>query len=142
MARILVVDDLPGMRAIAAIILRSAGHEVETAGGGREALARMQEQQPDLLLLDLNMPEVNGFQVLEALRQSAVPPVPVVVFSAVDDSESRLRAAELGAVGFVAKRAADAFTLRQEIEQHVGVAGQSVATPNGGGLEAGRSHMA
>ena len=124
MARILVVDDVPGMRAIAAIILRSAGHEVETAEGGREALARIEQARPDLVLLDLNMPEVDGFTVLETLRGKATrPPMPVVVFSAVDDAESRMRAAQLGAAGFVTKRAADALTLRQEIDQHVKGAG-------------------
>ena len=118
--RVLVVDDMPGMRAVAAIILRSAGYEVETAAGGREALSRVKHARPDLVLLDLNMPDVDGFEVLQALRgEQARPPMPVVVFSGVDDSVSRLRAAALGAAGFVTKRAADAFVLRQEVDQHI-----------------------
>ena len=120
MARILVVDDLPGMRAIATVVLRSAGHEVETAAGGREALERIEDQPPDLVLLDLDMPEVDGFKVLESLCVRGLrPPMPVIIFSAVDDARSLLRAAELGAAGFITKRGADAFTLRQEIERHV-----------------------
>lgn len=125
--RILVVDDAPGMRAVAAIILRSAGYEVETAGGGREAMAKIEHARPDLVLLDLNMPEVDGFEVLEALRGDALrPQMPVVIFSAVDDIESRLRAAQLGAAGFVTKRAAEAFVLRREVDQHVADGGTAI----------------
>jgi CheY-like chemotaxis protein len=120
MAKVLVVDDIPGMRAIGALVLRMAGHDVETASNGREALGKVAALKPDLILLDLSMPEMDGFQVLAALRGAASrPPMPVVIFSGVDDAQTRLRAAELGAAGFVTKRAADAFSLRHEVDQHI-----------------------
>ncbi len=117
MARILVVDDVPGMRALTATLLRYAGHEADTAAGGRQALEKVYKHPPDLLLLDLSMPDVDGFAVLEHLCRhcNGSPPVPVVIFSANDDDESRRRAMELGAVGYVLKGDTDNDAILEEV---------------------------
>jgi CheY-like chemotaxis protein len=109
------------MRALTATILRYAGHQAETASNGSQALEKLDAHRPDLMLLDLTMPEMDGFEVLERLckRGHGRPPVPVVIFSALDDQATRSRVAELGASGFIAKSASDAEILRQEVALHV-----------------------
>ena len=75
-SRILVVDDDPEMRALLRSILEGAGHLVETAGSGATALEAFAERRPDLLVLDLAMPEMDGWAVLERLQgQGRLPPV-------------------------------------------------------------------
>lgn len=106
MARVLVVDDLPEMRKVAAMLVRAAGHEAATADGGARALAVITQDPPDVILLDLSMPEVDGFDVLEALQErerSGNPPISVVVLSALDDEKSRARATALGAAQYLVK---------------------------------------
>jgi two-component system OmpR family response regulator len=109
------------MRAIAAATLRFAGHQAETAADGRQALEKVERTRPDLLLLDLTMPEMDGFEVLERLRTQGGgrPPMPVLVFSSRDDTETRLRVAELGACGFVSKGATDLDSLRAQVSAHL-----------------------
>ena len=102
MACILVVDDLPGLRALTAALLRAAGHQVHTAGGGREALAIARSCHLDLILLDLEMPDMNGLEVLKRLKERGVR-VPVVVFTGMQDAAGRERAQELGATRVVLK---------------------------------------
>ena len=106
MARVLVVDDLPEMRKVAAMLVRAAGHEAATADGGAKALEVITQNPPDVILLDLSMPEVDGFDVLEALQErerSGKAAISVVVLSALDDEKSRVRATELGAAQYLVK---------------------------------------
>jgi len=81
--RILVVDDEADIRVLIADILEAAGHDVETAADGDEALFLLEQVQPDLILLDLMMPKVDGREVIEAIRaNSANRHLPIVVVSA------------------------------------------------------------
>src|SRR5687768_14875237 len=92
MARVLVVDDMPDMRRVWALMLVAAGHEAITVSDGSAALTVISESPPDLVLLDLTMPEFDGFHVLETLQKrerSGSPVPPVVVVSALDDERSR-----------------------------------------------------
>jgi DNA-binding response OmpR family regulator len=74
MPRILVIDDSPDLALIMRMQLERAGHEVITAENGRRGLRRFFEDRPDLVILDLRMPELDGWQTLERLRDlSAVP---------------------------------------------------------------------
>ena len=103
-AQILVVDDNEDNRDMLARRLRRMGHAVIEAENGRVALDRLRQQPFDLVLLDIMMPEVNGFQVLEQVRQ--VPEwrhIPVVVISALDDLDSVVRCVELGAEDYLFK---------------------------------------
>lgn len=97
-ARILVVDDIEANRDLLVRRLRRDGHATETATNGREALDRLAAGGFDLMLLDLMMPEMNGYEVLERMRASTdLCHVPVIVISALDDSESVIKGIELGA---------------------------------------------
>jgi CheY-like chemotaxis protein len=80
MARILVVDDEPETRLTVEKMLRSAGHEVVLAGGGREGLQQFRANPPDLFIVDLFMPELDGLEAILALRRE-FPGVKVIAMS-------------------------------------------------------------
>ena len=104
MARILVVDDTEAIRLGLSLLLKRSGHEPVCAPGGAEALALLKQGRPDLILLDLSMPEVDGIEVLEELREwPEMAGVPVVVYSAVTDETIRKQAMKLGAAEFIEK---------------------------------------
>ena len=102
--RILVVDDQPAnLRTLAALLSR-VGHEVATAANGDDALALAGELCPDLILLDMMMPGMDGFAVLAELRQQpSLQGVPVVFLTAAHDRDLLLRAFGGGAVDYVTK---------------------------------------
>ena len=102
MAKILVADDSWLIRQMVGKVLKANGHEVEEVVNGREALERATAEPPDCILLDLLMPELSGFEVLEGLRQQKLA-VPVVVLSADIQDTSRNRCLELGASQFLNK---------------------------------------
>ena len=97
MAVIFVVDDYEVHREALRSFLRRRGHEVVTAADGAEALEQLKTRRPDLMVLDLWMPNVDGLAVLTALRDSGDAPVPVIVTTATTDGETLRRASELGA---------------------------------------------
>jgi serine phosphatase RsbU (regulator of sigma subunit) len=99
-----VVDDVEANRDVLARRLRQQGHRVEIAQNGREALGRMREADFDLVLLDIMMPEMDGYQVLERLRADpALGHIPVIMISAVDEIDSVVRCIELGAADYLPK---------------------------------------
>ncbi len=103
-ARILVVDDLEDNRAVLARRLVRQGYCVETAENGRLALERLAREPFDLVLLDVMMPEVDGFQVLERMRSTAeLRDIPVIMISALDDLSSVVRCIEFGAEDYLPK---------------------------------------
>src|SRR3954469_3258213 len=75
MARILVIDDAPDLALVLRMQLERAGHEVITAENGRRGLRRFYEERPDLVVLDLAMPELDGWETLERLRDLGELPV-------------------------------------------------------------------
>jgi CheY-like chemotaxis protein len=92
---ILVVDDNAALLASLSAILREAGHEVKTAADGAEALALAQSWKPDFVLLDAQMPRMNGFEVARQLRASFPPAVmKLVLMSGSPSDETTLRGAE------------------------------------------------
>jgi two-component system sensor histidine kinase/response regulator len=102
--RILVVDDQPAnLRAVSALLTRF-GYEVATAGNGEAALAQAEEQVPDLLLLDMMMPGMDGFELLRRIKQNPeLTRLPAIFLTAAQDRELLLRAFEAGAVDYVTK---------------------------------------
>jgi two-component system sensor histidine kinase/response regulator len=103
-ARILVVDDQPANLRVVGMLLSRQGYEVVTAESGPRALEICGEDPPDLILLDMMMPGMDGFQVIEELRAGAAPPsVPVVFVTAAHDRDMLLRAFDAGAVDYVTK---------------------------------------
>lgn len=114
-ARILVVDDVEDNREVLRRRLSREGYAVETAANGREALSRIAAEPFDLVLLDVLMPEVDGYAVLQQLKSNpATRDIPVIMISALDDMPSVVRCIERGAEDFLPKPF-DAVLLRARI---------------------------
>jgi two-component system KDP operon response regulator KdpE len=99
--RVLVVDDEPGLVRALAINLRAHGWEVVTAADGRSALDAAATTQPDVVLLDLGLPDMDGTEVIAGLR--GWTSVPIVVLSARQHGEDKIEALDLGADDYVTK---------------------------------------
>ena len=103
-SRILVVDDNEMNRDMLSRRLARRGYDVATAEDGRRALAMIEDGAFDLVLLDIMMPEVNGYEVLERLKaDSTRRHIPVIMISAVDEMESVVRCIKLGAADYLPK---------------------------------------
>jgi len=103
-AAVLVADDFEANRRTLARNLKMQGHAVTTAENGRQALALLRERQFDLVLLDIVMPEMDGYQVLEQIHADPrLRQIPVVVISAVEEMSSIVRCIELGAADYLFK---------------------------------------
>ena len=102
MPKILVVDDEPDILLMLRMALEDEGYEVVMASDGEMALGRIDEHGPDLVVLDLMMPVLDGFGVLERLKASGSS-LPVLVLSARNDQSDVDRALTLGAAEFMAK---------------------------------------
>lgn len=102
--RILAVDDEPEITDLIRYHLTRAGYEVDTAANGWEALAAIQQNRPDLMLLDLMLPDLDGFGVCEILRrEAATATIPIVIISAWASPDSRNLGLELGALDYITK---------------------------------------
>ncbi len=101
-ARILVVDDSVVVRDLLAEVLSSAGYQVRGVKNGKEALAELPGFEPDLVLSDIEMPEMDGFRLLETIRKRNET-LPVVLVTARSSEEDRRRAESLGASAYVTK---------------------------------------
>ena len=102
--RILVVDDVEENRAVLTRRLAKEGYSVEIASNGREALAIIEQTEFDLVLLDVMMPEMDGFEVLDRLKASPKTlSIPVIMISALDDMASVVRCIEHGAEDYLPK---------------------------------------
>lgn len=101
MTFVLVVDDDPAILRTLSINLRARGYDVETAGDGRSALQIVEERMPDVVILDLGLPDLDGVAVLKRLRTYAQ--VPVVVLSARHESDDKVEALDEGADDYVTK---------------------------------------
>src|SRR5512138_454464 len=99
---VLVVDDQRNMRATTALLLRQAGHAVEEAENGGAAIRRVQQQPFDVVLTDLRMPDVDGLEVLRAVREHA-PDTQVIVMTGYGTIESAVEAMRQGALDYVSK---------------------------------------
>jgi len=103
-AKILVVDDTPRNVKLLADLLTVRGYEVVTAASGREALAKIERERPDLVLLDVVMPEMSGYEVCHKIREFPETRIlPVVMVTALDPAEERIKGIEAGADDFLTK---------------------------------------
>ncbi len=98
---ILVVDDESRMVRFVRMNLELEGYQVTEAGTGMEALDRVRDELPDMVLLDVMMPEMDGFETLERLRE--ISTVPVIMLTVKGDEEDRIRGLELGADDYITK---------------------------------------
>ena len=103
-SRILVVEDEPDLAELVALNLRGAGHEVVVCHDGSTALAEVQRSQPDLLVLDVMLPDVSGVEVCRRLRRSPqTVRLPVIMLTARSEEVDRVVGFEVGADDYVAK---------------------------------------
>ena len=93
MARVLIVDDDPDMRLAIGSVLRSRSYDVIEAGDGEEALRKLEEEKPDLMLLDLLMPKMDGFAVVKELKntQESYSNIPILIISSIREEASHRR---------------------------------------------------
>jgi two-component system phosphate regulon response regulator PhoB len=104
MARILVIEDEPDIRQVLDYNLRLAGHDVVSAPRGHEGLRLVREQRPDLVLLDLMLPDLPGTEVCRAIKDdSATRPIPVMMLTAKGEEIDRVVGFELGADDYLTK---------------------------------------
>ena len=106
MATILVVDDEPDIRDLVQLNLELDGHRVITAANGNEALAAIEAEVPDIMLLDLQMPERDGWSVLQAIKDAGdvdINRIPVLMLTAYDTADNRVRGGIEGALRYLTK---------------------------------------
>jgi two-component system OmpR family response regulator len=127
-ARLLVVDDELNIRELLSASLRFAGFDVDVAADGREALAKVEKDRPDLLVLDVMMPGLDGLSVLRRLRDNAVE-VPVLLLTARDATEDKVAGLNVGADDYITKP----FSL-EEVIARVRAVLRRTAEPAGPGV--------
>jgi len=98
---VLVVDDDPAIRELMAFVLQDAGYEVRTASDGSAALRETTVSRIDLILLDMRMPGMDGWQFTRQYRRQGSKHAPIIAVTAAENAASR--AAEIGAEGYLAK---------------------------------------
>ena len=103
-ATVLLVDDLPGNVRLLESLIAPEGHTVLTAGDGEEAVRLVRAERPDLVLMDVMMPRLDGFEACRAIKQDpGTRLIPVVLITALDDSQSRISGIDAGADDFLSK---------------------------------------
>ncbi len=118
--RVLVVDDEPDVTELVSRVLGVEGFEVESETGGRAALTRILADPPDLLVLDLMMPDMDGFEVLKLVRLDARGrSLPVLILSARTGHQAQLETLQLGADAYICKP----FSPRELVAQVRGLLG-------------------
>ncbi|PSB31731.1 adenylate/guanylate cyclase with GAF sensor(s) [filamentous cyanobacterium Phorm 46] len=101
---ILIVDDMPDNLRLLSIMLGSHGYQVRKAINGQLALQGAKISPPDLILLDINMPKMNGYEVCQQLKKSEITKdIPVIFISALDDVMEKVKAFEVGGVDYITK---------------------------------------
>lgn len=114
-ATILIVDDEERNRKLLEVFMQAEGYRTLSVGNGRDAVAAATREQPDLILLDMMMPGMDGFDVARALKEEpALRSIPVIVVSSLDDAASRRRVISAGADDVIHKPVD-----RWELSQHV-----------------------
>ncbi|MDO8752518.1 MAG: response regulator [Anaerolineales bacterium] len=103
-AKVLIVDDEPNNVDFLEQALEDSGYQLITATNGQEALNKIQSEQPDLVLLDLAMPIMDGFAVLERVKaDQSLRDIPIIIISAEHDSKSVVRGIKQGAEDYLTK---------------------------------------
>ncbi len=124
---ILVVDDVPANLQLLSALLKERGYKVRPVPSGRLALQAVARQPPDLILLDINMPEMNGYEVCERLgADPRLSPIPVIFISALDETIDKVRAFAAGGVDYLTKPF-EFEEIRARVETHLRLRRQALA---------------
>ncbi len=100
---ILAVDDSPSMRMLLRAALTDLGYKVTEAEDGIDALDKLAQARPDLLITDINMPRLNGFGLIEQVRGGGETSLPILVLTTESSDEKKQRARSAGATGWIVK---------------------------------------
>lgn len=119
MKRILVVEDNAELAKLLELILRRANYDVSVANDGFDALRQFETQQPDLVLLDIMLPNLDGYEVADRIRHEQHSDVPVIMLSSLDSYLDMERSRQVGATDHIAKPF-DKDVLLQVIEKYTG----------------------
>jgi two-component system alkaline phosphatase synthesis response regulator PhoP len=118
--KIMIVDDTEGIRRGLSLLLRAHGFEPISASSGTEALDLLETTLPDLMILDLSMPDTDGLMLMEQIREwPDLNGMPILVYSAVSDDATKQRARRLGAVEFIEKGSTQWEDLAERILWHL-----------------------
>jgi len=121
---VILAEDDPDIQLVARLSLKRAGFTVRVVGNGKEALAAIREQKPDVVLLDWMMPELDGPETCRQLKSDpATSAIPVIFLTAKSQESEIQRGLSLGAAGYVTKPF-DALTLGQQVRTIVEAIGQ------------------
>ncbi|MEO0079133.1 MAG: response regulator [candidate division WOR-3 bacterium] len=101
--KILIVEDDANMRELVKARLEQNGYQVATAADGYQAIARAREFQPDLVILDLMIPKMDGYTVCRLLRASRSEPLPIIMFTARSSPDDVRRGLDMGANAYITK---------------------------------------
>jgi len=127
--KILVIDDEEDVLEVLRLVLSRSGYEVDATSSGMEGLARAQAGQPDLVLLDIMMQRMDGWEVLRALKSDAATrDIPVVILSARVEPKDKIRGLQEGAVDYVTKP----FAVREILEKVAFILREDAARGEGG----------
>ena len=119
MAVVLIVDDNADMCRVLARLVRASGHAADVALGGQEAIDYLQTHLPDVIILDVMMPRIDGLDVLRAVRQDArTAKVPVIMFTAAGE-ELRENALRQGANAYLVKGTLDVGQINDQLSAHL-----------------------
>jgi CheY-like chemotaxis protein len=120
MAKILFVEDDPLINKIYSTRLKADGHEVFTAENGEEGLKAAQEQMPDLIVLDVMMPRMDGFAVLEQLRsREQFKDKPILMYSNLNNEDEIARAKQMGVTEFIVKANLSPMQMVEKIKHYI-----------------------
>ncbi|PIT92883.1 MAG: two-component system response regulator [Candidatus Harrisonbacteria bacterium CG10_big_fil_rev_8_21_14_0_10_42_17] len=121
MKKILLVDDEKSFIDIIQILLQKNGYDIIVACDGEEALVKVRSEHPDLVLLDLIMPKMDGFTFAKTLRAANdIPWIPVIVFTTQATEVEKQKAEKIGVQGYLMKSDINAHALRDKIEEFIG----------------------
>jgi DNA-binding response OmpR family regulator len=122
MAKILFIEDDPLINKIYSTRLKADGHEVFTAENGEEGLKIAMDNNPDIVILDVMMPRVDGFEVLEKLRDDdRFKLKPIIMYSNLNNEEEIKRAKQMGVTEFVIKANLSPTQMVEKIKQYINI---------------------
>jgi len=120
--KVLVIEDDPSVAEMYRVRLEADGYDVVVGGDGDEGLQLAMSEAPDFIYLDLRLPKLDGFEVLERLRAApATAQIPVIILSNYGDPETRERGLKLGALDFLVKADTTPGELAARVEDMTGV---------------------